>query len=89
MGIDFTPYLNPWIGRKVKIQSLDWYKEKGPYYRPEGEYFTSFSPERSKYCGMEATITKSTLAGFKLDVDNGEFWWTEWMLESYDNPWKP
>ena len=68
------------VGDKVKIKSLEWYNRKALDYG-----FTIndilFDHKMSEYCGRLAVIEKLGAAYYKIDIDNGEWFWYDWMLE--------
>jgi hypothetical protein len=41
-----------------------------------------FNPEMSKYCGMEAYIVAIHDNKYELDIDDGDWHWTDALVES-------
>ena len=68
------------VGDKVRVKSIGWYNSKKKDYG-----FTIndilFDNEMSEYCGRLAAIEKLGESYYKIDIDNGEWFWYDWMLE--------
>lgn len=72
------------VGDKVKIKSLEWYNnsQKSEYGSVKhDDAGNSFVPLMIPYCGMEANITEIEGSYYILDVDNGAWWWQDFMFE--------
>ena len=72
------------VGDKVRIKSLEWYNnsqksEYGSVKHDDGG--NSFVSLMIPYCGMEANITEVEGSYYILDVDNGDWWWQDFMFE--------
>lgn len=73
------------VGDKVKIKSLDWYnanKDKNGSVNTDA----IFIPEMSLHCGkiveiIEVEILKDGSIDYYLDIDNGEYNWTDDMFD--------
>lgn len=65
------------VGDKIKIHSLDWYNEN----KDETDCVESFVPSMTRYCGKEAVITEIVYGTYLLDVDGGQWYWTDDMFE--------
>ena len=53
----------------------------------EGRYGDSsnrvyFNPEMEKYCGLEATVVVINDNKYELDIDDGDWHWTDDLVES-------
>lgn len=77
------------VGDKVKIKSLEWYSKNKNGLGHVSHYDTNntFVSSMSSYCGMTANITEVEGSHYILDVDNGDWWWQDFMFEeafSYD-----
>ena len=77
------------VGDKVKINSLVWYNKNRNEYSSVVQNGISFTYSMSEYCGKIATITSigSDNEHYIIDVDGGEWYWYDWMLE--DEPTIP
>lgn len=74
------------IGDKVKIKSKEWYDKNKDYYGDVLCQDTYLSPTMANYCGKMATITRiETNNLYRIDIDNGEYWWNNGMFED-DEP---
>ena len=71
------------VGDKVRIKSLEWYNENKNAYMnvAHDDYSNSFVQLMADYCGMEANITEVEGSYYILDVDNGDWWWKDFMFE--------
>lgn len=71
------------VGDKVRIKSLEWYNENKNAYMnvAHDDYSNSFVRLMAAYCGMEANITEVEGSHYILDVDNGDWWWQDFMFE--------
>lgn len=70
------------VGDQVKIQSLDWYNENKDEYGYVRCIDFLFTPEHSKYCGCEFTI--SHITEFQIPsyiMENNGHEWTDEMIE--------
>ena len=74
------------IGDIVYIKDLNWYnknKDNRGYITSLKNYY--FTKDMSNYCGKKATIVylshPSSKQGYKIDLDNGNWYWTEDMFE--------
>lgn len=72
------------VGDKVRIKSLEWYKnsqknEYGSVRHDDAD--NSFVSSMTAYCGMKANITEVEGSHYILDVDNGDWWWQDFMFE--------
>lgn len=88
------------VGDKICIKSGDCYlqnKDEFGYVIPWKSLGYSFSNERINYLGKNATITEVRQGCYKLDIDNGRYYWTDAMFEdiqkevrekSEDNEWQ-
>jgi len=69
------------IGDSITIQTKEWYDqhiiECVDLYNPLELEICSFVVQMTSYCGQIAIITFVDIADdtYKLDIDNGEFWW--------------
>ncbi len=81
-------------GDKVRIKSLEWYRDNcsGGGVTTEGNTFVS---DMKKYCGREAIITNYfSDTHFSIDIDGGNWGWTIGMIEvgegksNYDDVFK-
>ena len=68
------------VGDVVQIKSLDWYNEKK---KSNGIVETSiyFLEEMSKYCGKIPIITNIIGETYKINLDEGDYTWTDDMFE--------
>lgn len=76
------------IGTTVHIKDLDWYNNNKLIDSDEEGYVSldkfDFTESMSKYCGMIAkivSIKNGCLKCFTIDVDNGDYYWTEDMFD--------
>ena len=70
------------VGDRVKIKSLDWYNENKDEYGYVRCIDFLFTPEHSKYCGCEFTI--SHITEFQIPsyvMENNGHEWTDEMIE--------
>ena len=67
------------VGEEVRVKSLDWYNKN----KDENWDIIScgFTKLMSEYCGMTATIRRVSDSYYKIDIDNGNFFWNENMFE--------
>lgn len=74
------------VGDKVRIKSKEWYDKNKDY---DGDVLcqgTYLSSSMAYYCGKMATITRIEASNlYRIDIDNGEWWWTDGMFED-DEP---
>lgn len=68
------------VGDRVKVKSLDWYKENK---NGNGVVKTDqkFRIEMSQYCGKIAEIIQVWQTYYKLDIDKGNWFWDDEMIE--------
>ena len=71
------------VGDKVRIKSLEWYNERknGLGHVAHDDFYNTFVSSMIAYCGMEANITEVEGSHYILDVDNGDWWWQDFMFE--------
>ena len=70
------------LGDVVQIKSLDWYKKnKDEDDWVEEEHLSSFGFDMSVYCGMKAKITAVLYNNYFIDIDNGKWYWCDYMFE--------
>ena len=72
------------VGDRVRIKSLDWYNENKDEYGYVRCIDSLFTPEHSKYCGCEFTI--SHITEFRIPsyvMDNNGHEWTDEMIEGF------
>ena len=71
------------VGDKVRIKSLEWYSKNKNGLGHVSHYDTNntFVSSMSSYCGMTANITEVEGSHYILDVDNGDWWWQDFMFE--------
>jgi len=71
------------VGDKVRIKSLEWYSKNKNGLGNVSHYDTNntFVSSMSSYCGMTANITEVEGSHYILDVDNGDWWWQDFMFE--------
>ena len=77
------------VGDKVRIKSIDWYnKNKDENNWVSMKYSTKvFNLGMSRLCGMTATILsiQKEFGSYKIDIDNGLYFWTcEMFDETYN-----
>ena len=68
------------VGDKVRVKSFEWYNSKKLDYGYTIDDVT-FDNQMSEYCGRLAIIEKLGIAYYRIDIDNGELYWYDWMLE--------
>ena len=71
------------VGDKVRIKSLEWYNERKNWlgHVVHDDFYNTFVSSMIAYCGMEANITEVEGSHYILDVDNGDWWWQDFMFE--------
>ena len=71
------------VGDKVRIKSLEWYNERKNWlgHVAHDDFYNTFVSSMSPYCGMTANITEVEGSHYILDVDNGNWWWQDFMFE--------
>ena len=71
------------VGHKVRIKSLEWYNERKNWlgHVVHDDFYNTFVSSMIAYCGMEANITEVEGSHYILDVDNGDWWWQDFMFE--------
>lgn len=72
------------VGDKVKIKSLDWYNANKNKYWNVSVYYT-FVKQMSPFCGKTAIIREKRDRVYKIDLDKGEWNWTDEMFEENFN----
>ncbi len=71
-------------GDSVKIKSIGWYNvNKGDYGSICGA--SDFVSTMSNYCGQTATITYADDGSYRINLDNGFWWWRDYMFEDIDD----
>ena len=71
------------VGDKVRIKSIDWYnqnKDKDGFLILENS-MVIFLPYMVRYLGKFATITSIEDMGYKIDIDDGRYLWTDEMFD--------
>ena len=68
------------VGDKVRVKSFEWYNSKKLDYGFTIDDVT-FDHQMSEYCGRLAIIEKLGIAYYRIDIDNGELYWYDWMFE--------
>lgn len=69
------------VGQKVKIHSLEWYRDNvNRYGIIECGKYEFFEP-MNEYCGKVVTIKKIDDDNYRIDADKGAFCWTDEMIE--------
>ena len=69
------------IGDKVRIKSIEWYDKNKNKFDMVTITNPSFSIYMKEYCGKIATITKIYPTCCRLDIDNGQYSWSDDMFE--------
>lgn len=69
------------VGDKVRIKSLDWYNEN----KDINGYICGFTLKMSEYCGKTATVVKVGCCHYELDIDDGDWYWTDEMFDENYN----
>lgn len=69
------------VGQKVKIHSLEWYRDNVNRYGiiECGKY--EFLEPMNEYCGKVVTIKRIDDDSYRIDTDKGAFCWTDEMIE--------
>lgn len=70
------------VGDRVKVKSIDWYNENKDAYGYVRCIDSLFTPEHSKYCGCEFTISHITefqIPSYVMESNGHE--WTDEMIE--------
>lgn len=74
------------LGDKVTIRK-DLVVKK--FYFDDSKYWSSmFVKDMKKFLGRTATIVRLCNSSYKLDIDNGLWFWTDEMLENADDSWE-
>ena len=75
------------VGDRVKIKSLDWYKDyKSDRSKYEGkDCSVAFADNMSQYCGNEAIIETVDEYGYRINFDNLRYIWNDYMFEEDDD----
>ena len=69
------------VGQKVKIRSLEWYRDNvNRYGIIECGKYEFFEP-MNEYCGKVVTIKRIDDDNYRIDADKGAFCWTDEMIE--------
>ena len=69
------------VGQKVKIRSLEWYRNNvNRYGIIECGKYEFFEP-MNEYCGKVVTIKRIDDDNYRIDADKGAFCWTDEMIE--------
>ena len=69
------------VGQKVKIRSLEWYRDNvNRYGIIECGKYEFFEP-MNEYCGKVVTIKRIDNDNYRIDTDKGAFCWTDEMIE--------
>lgn len=69
------------VGQKVKIRSLEWYRDNiNRYGIIECGKYEFFEP-MNEYCGKVVTIKRIDDDNYRIDTDKGAFCWTDEMIE--------
>ena len=63
------------IGDKVRVKSLEWYNSKKSDYGFTIDDVT-FDHQMSIYCGRLAMIEKLGISYYRIDIDNGELYFS-------------
>ena len=66
------------VGDKVRIKSLDWYNNVN---KTRNGFFCDFTAKMSEYCGKTSTIVKVGRCHYELDIDDGDWYWTDEMFD--------
>jgi hypothetical protein len=82
--------MNHKIGDRVRIKSRNWINEQlnnsAGVIMFDGCHFTE---DMFEYAGKTATITRVTPNRYHFDIDNGTWWWNDWMVEPDYDPCAP
>lgn len=75
------------VGDKVRIKSKEWYEANKD---SQGNITTlaSFTQSMAVFCGRKANIAEIDKGTYRLDIDNGRFFWDDEMFEDVQ-PEKP
>lgn len=75
------------VGDKVRIKSKEWYEANKD---SQGNITTlaSFTQSMAVFCGRKANIVEIDEGTYRLDIDNGRFFWDDEMFEDVQ-PEKP
>ena len=68
------------VGDKVKIKSLEWYNQNSED-NAVIKNGAGFTDAMVIYCGRATTITGIYHDSYDLDIDDGDWYWYDWMLE--------
>ena len=71
------------VGDKVKIKSLEWYNQNSED-NAVIKNGAGFTDAMVIYCGRTTTITGIYHDSYDLDIDDGDWYWYDWMFE-YDS----
>ena len=68
------------VGERVRIRSKEWFDKEFKKLRfiVMGANLTK---EHRTYCGHEATITHAAPWGYRIDIDEGRYFWDDFMFE--------
>ena len=75
--------MNYKVGDKVRIKSKAWFdaQEKDKDGDVDLDEFLVFDSSMAKFLGLEAKVTKVYNYAYRLDIDNEEWSWQDWMFE--------
>lgn len=68
------------VGDKVKIKSLEWYNQNSED-NAVIKNGAGFTDAMVRYCGRTTTITGIYRDSYDLDIDDGDWYWYDWMFE--------
>lgn len=58
------------------------------YFGDNTGFNVLFVKDMKKFLGRTATIVRLCNSSYKLDIDNGLWFWTDEMLENADDSWE-
>jgi hypothetical protein len=75
--------MNHKVGDKVRIQPREWIdaQEKNVHGHIKGPGPDAFVRDMFEYGGREAVIFIVDSRGYSLDIDNGKWYWSDWMFD--------
>jgi hypothetical protein len=75
------------VGERVRIRPKEWIdaQEKDKDGGLAGEY-SAFAASMFKYAGKEAVILSACNGRYELDIDDGYWFWDDWMFDPGYNP---
>lgn len=73
------------VGDKVRIKSKEWYEDNKD---SQGNITTlaTFTQEMAVFCGRKANIVEVDGGIYRLDIDNGSFFWDDEMVVQPEKP---